>query len=74
MKNTDKHYVIKYIHKQSKRECIVIIGTIDSFYFNLSTSNSKGSNFFKGIVDNIKINGANKIKNGYMSLEDNIFN
>lgn len=64
--NTDKHYVIKYTHKQSKRECIVIIGTIDSFCFNLSNSNIQGANFFKGIVDNIKINGANKIKNGYM--------
>ena len=66
--NTDKHYVIKYTHKQSKRECIVIIGTIDSFCFNLSNSNERCSNFFKGIVDNIKINGANKIKNGYMKF------
>lgn len=64
--NTNKHYVIKYTHKLSKRECIVIIGTIDSFCFNLSHSNMNGSNFFKGIVDNIKNNGATKIKHGYM--------
>ena len=46
----------------------MIIGTIDSFCFNLSHSNTKGANFFKGIVDNIKDNGATKIKNGYMSF------
>ena len=64
--NTEKHYVIKYTHKQSKRECKVIIGTIDSFCYNLSDSNAKGANFFKGIVDNIIDKGATKIKNGYM--------
>ena len=64
--NTNKHYVIKYTHKQSKRECKVIIGTIDSFCYNLSHSNAKGADFFKGIVDNIKDNGATKINDGYM--------
>jgi len=66
--NTEKHYVIKYTHKQSKRECIVIIGTIDSFCYNLSHSNAKGSDYFKGIVDNIKDNGLTKINNGYMKF------
>jgi len=66
--NTEKHYVIKYTHKQSKRECKVIIGTIDSFCYNLSDSNSKGSDYFQGIVDNIKENGATKINNGYMKF------
>lgn len=64
--NTEKHYVIKFIHKESLRECKVIIGTIDSFCYNLSNSNTKGSDYFKGIVDNIAIKGATKIKNGYM--------
>lgn len=66
--NTDKHFVIKYTHKESKRECIVIIGTIDSFCYNLSHSNAKGSDFFKGIVDNIKENGLTKINNGNMKF------
>jgi len=66
--NTNKHYVIKYTHKQSKRECKVIIGTIDSFCYNLSHSNAKGADFFKGIVDNIKDNGATKIHDGYMKF------
>ena len=66
--NTEKHYVIKYTHKQSKRECTVIIGTIDSFCCNLSHSNAKGSKFFEGIVENMKENGATKINNGYMNF------
>lgn len=64
--NTEKHYVIKYTHKQSKRVCKVVIGTIDSFCYNLSSSNLKGSDYFKGIVDNIAYKGATKINNGYM--------
>lgn len=63
----EKHYVIKYVNKKSKRECIVVIGTIDSFCYNLSHSNSKGSKFFEGIVNNIKDKGATKINNGYMN-------
>ena len=65
---SEKHYVIKYTHKQSKRECTVVIGTIDSFCYNLSHSNAKGADFFKGIVDNIKDNGATKIHDGYMKF------
>ena len=66
--NTEKHYVIKYTNKQSKRECIVIIGTIDSFCYNLSHSNAKGANFFKGIIDNMIDKGATKINNGNMKF------
>lgn len=64
--NTEKHYVIKYTHKKSKRQCVVIIGTIDSFCYNLSNSNAKGADFFQGIINNIKDNGATKLNNGYM--------
>lgn len=64
--NTEKHFVIKYTHKQSKRECIVIIGTIDSFCYNLSTPKPNSSKYFESIVDNIKDNGASKINNGYL--------
>ena len=64
--NTDKHYVIKYVNKKSNRECIVIIGTIDSFCFNLANSKEGGANYFSGIVDNIAENGATKIADGYM--------
>jgi len=64
--NTEKHFVIKYTHKLSGRECTVIIGTIDSFCYNLSHSNANGSKFFEGIVDNISENGPTKVNNGYM--------
>jgi len=65
--NTEKHFVIKYTHKESKRECVVIIGTIDSFCYNLSTPNtSEGTNYFESIINNIKDNGATKVNNGYM--------
>ena len=66
--NKEKHYVIKYTNKKSNRECIVVIGTIDSFCYNLSQSNSKGANFFKDLVDNIISNGSKKLKNGYMNF------
>lgn len=66
--NTEKHYVIKFTHKLSSRECKVIIGTIDSFCYNLSNSNARGSDYFKGIIDNIAEKGATKLKNGYMSF------
>ena len=66
--NTEKHYVIKFTHKLSLRECKVIIGTIDSFCYNLSYSNVKGSDYFTGIVNNIAVKGPTKIKNGYMSF------
>lgn len=64
--NTEKHYVFKYKHNKSNRECIVIIGTIDSFCYNLSDSNKTGSNYFEGFVNSIAINGATKVQNGYM--------
>jgi hypothetical protein len=60
-KNTIKHFVIKYIHKQTKRECIVIIGTIDSFCYNLSDTQENGINFFSGILKTIKKNGMSKV-------------
>ena len=64
--HTYRQYVYKYHNNKAKRHCKVIIGTIDSFCYNLANSNSKGSDFFRGIVKNIGNNGANKVKNGYM--------
>lgn len=73
--NTEKHYVIKYTHRISFRECIVIIGTIDSFCFNLAYPNSNGSDYFKSIVDNIKENGIMKqTKNGYIKFGNQYIN
>ena len=64
-----KHIVIKYIHKISKRECVVIIGTIDSFCCNLSNSIENCSNFFEGVLTNIINNGMSKVSiNGFMKF------
>lgn len=59
--NTKNHFVVKYTHKNSKRECIVLIGTIDSFCYNLSSHDKISANFFEGILNNINNNGCNKI-------------
>ena len=59
--NTNKHYCIKYIHKKSKRECRVLIGTIDSFCYNLSGSDNLSQDFFMGILNNIHKNGLLKV-------------
>jgi hypothetical protein len=72
--NTSSHFVIKYIHKKTDRECIVIIGTIDSFCYNLSGSNNSCDNFFEGILHNIKKNGMSKVSaNGYMRFGGQTF-
>ena len=71
--HTEKHYVIKYTDKRTGKEKQCFIGTIDSFCYNLSISNSKGSTFFKNIVDNISINGPTKLKNGYISFGGQYF-
>ena len=59
--NTHKHYAIKYTHKKSKRECKVLIGTIDSYCYNLSETDEKSQNFFEGILNNIDKNGLTKV-------------
>ena len=66
--NTIKHYIIKYIHKTSKKECIVIIGTIDSFCYNIGDTNIDSSNnFFTSLLENISNKGATKLtQDGYM--------
>ena len=67
--NTVKHYVVKYTHKKSKRECIVIIGTIDSLIYNLSSGDGNSSNMFENILSNITKNGPTKVTQfGYMKF------
>jgi len=67
--NTHKHYAIKYTHKKSKRECKVLIGTIDSYCYNLSGTYEKSQNFFEGILNNINKNGLTKVSQyGWMNF------
>lgn len=64
--NTEKHYVIKYIHTKSGKKCIVIIATIDSFCYNLTKSDNTTDDFFKGLLTSITLKGCNKLHEGFM--------
>jgi len=57
-----KHYVIKYSHKNSNRTCRVIIGTVDSYIYNLSEKSSDiQGDMFSNLLHTIIRNGCNKI-------------
>jgi hypothetical protein len=57
-----KHYVVKYTHKTSLRSCVVVIGTIDSFVYNVTTANkSQACGVFVGMLQNIIENGCTKL-------------
>jgi hypothetical protein len=59
-----KHYVVKYTHKTSLRSCVVVIGTIDSFVYNVTTAanaKSQACGVFVGMLQNIIENGCNKL-------------
>jgi len=58
---TLRKYIIKYTHKKSKRECKVIIGTIDSFVFNLTHTHKNSSDFFNAVLQTIVENGCTKV-------------
>ena len=67
--NLHQHYCIKYIHKKTHKECIVLIGTIDSYCYNLSSSDKNSHNFFQGVLDSIRKYGPTKIsKYGHMNF------
>lgn len=57
----NKQYKVTYKHKKSNRKCLVIIGTIDSFVWNLTTKSIGGNNYFQGLLNNICKNGCDKM-------------
>jgi hypothetical protein len=57
----NKHYVIKYTHVESNRSCVVIIGTIDSYIYNLTTCENSSTDFFNKMLEMIIKNGCNKV-------------
>nr|QFG74809.1 MAG: hypothetical protein [Megaviridae environmental sample] len=57
----EKQYIVTYKHKHSNRECKVIIGTIDSFIYSLTSKSIGGNTFFEGLLNNICKNGCDKI-------------
>lgn len=63
-----KQIKVRYKHKYSGRECLVIIGTVDSFVWSLTSKSIGGNNLFEGLLKNIIQNGCDKINknNGEM--------
>jgi|SaaInlV_150m_DNA_3_1039698.scaffolds.fasta_scaffold01374_2 hypothetical protein len=67
--NTTKHYVIKYTHKISKKVNIVIIGTADSFLYNVGNVSNNGGDMFLNLLKNIIKNGPEKVNEyGFMNF------
>ena len=63
-----RQYIANYRHKHSNRSCIVVIGTIDSFICALSSTSTTNANFFNGLLENISLNGCDKINNSSGSI------
>lgn len=65
---SNKQIKVNYKHKHSNRECLVIIGTIDSFIWGLTSKSTGGNNLFEGLLKNVIQNGCDKINknNGEM--------
>jgi hypothetical protein len=57
-----RKYIIEFIHNKSNKNYKVIIGTIDSFNYNLSSINELISgNYFNDLVKDISNNGLKKL-------------
>ena len=56
-----KHYVIKYSHKNSNRICKVIIGTVDSYIYNLTKPSDIPGDMFYNLLHTIIHNGCDKL-------------
>lgn len=66
MIQNNKHYVVRYTHKTSNRSCVVVIGTIDSFVYNLTSfDKAQTSDVFNSMLTQIIQNGCDKLsRNG----------
>ena len=62
-----KQLIKHFKHKKSKRVCKVIIGTVDSFIYNITENKTNKNDFFEGLLDTINEYGCLKLKyNGCM--------
>lgn len=59
-----KQYKIKYINRITNKECTIIIGTIDSFMYNIGNKNHGEKDFFGGIVKSIREGYVNTTNDG----------
>ena len=66
----NKQLKVKYTHKKSKRKCLVIIATIDSFMFNIAdTTNISGNDFFQEVLNVINIEGCKRVNSSTGSVK-----
>tara|TARA_B110000967_G_C18890733_1_gene567178 strand:+ start:227 stop:3712 length:3486 start_codon:yes stop_codon:yes gene_type:complete len=56
-----KQYNLKYSHKTNDRKVTVIIATVASFYYNITTMNVNCSDPFSSLVPNFMNEGATKV-------------
>jgi len=59
--DSNKKHIIEYENIRSHRKCLIVIGTIDSLVWNLSTNKKSNQNFFEGVLQTIHEFGTNKI-------------
>lgn len=56
-----KKYIVEYKHIHSHRKCLIIIGTVDSLIWNLSSNKKSNISYFEGVLQTIEEFGINKI-------------
>ena len=57
----NKQFIVCYKHKHSNRKCKVIIGTVDSFFYCISSKSINSNDYWCGLTNNILENGCDKI-------------
>jgi len=71
--NSGKQYKISYYNKEIKKDCKIIIGTIDSFMFAIGNKENKDKDYFVGIVKSVKDGIVNVSSTGSVKYsQDNI--
>ena len=56
-----RQIIVNYEHNQSGRKCTVVIGTVDSFIYGLTTTVQSSSDYFIGLLDSIIDTGPTKV-------------
>jgi competence CoiA-like predicted nuclease len=59
---SNKKYIIKYFNEKSKKNCQIIVSTIDSFTYSIGNKNHTNFNKFEGLIYSI-IDGHIETKN-----------
>ena len=63
---TGKQYKVKFLNKKTNNECIIIIGTIDSFMWRIGNKLNTERDFYYGIIKSIKDGFSSVGKEGHI--------